>query len=774
MDQTLDDIEQQSSIRGRLFLCFIKLIGLRKKPVYIICVSLLLMFFAVLCGFNLLKIESVYDWTYTFPLVSLFLLGVPQGLFPVIIYPILIAAYGFYNNSIYNLLSGGQIVKIVSVYVFISLLIIIEELVRRAKDNWVAHLTGKAEAANKAKSYFLANMSHEIRTPMNAIIGFSELMPAENLTGVQKNYLTDIRKMSKTLLGIINNILDFSKIEAGRMEIVPVHYNLHELFDDISSMCRGVSVEKEIEFTSERSVNLPKIVYGDEMHVRQIITNVVNNAIKYTRIGFVDFKMEKEITPEGKVFIKSIISDSGIGIKPEDMGKLFGTFQRLNTNKNRRISGTGLGLAITKKLVEILGGSITVESEYKKGSTFTIYLPFVKGDPKKVKKDSFVKNFIITRKGTPLMALVADDAPINLTVIKAHLALHNMEVETCENGSQAVEKVQSKKFDIVFMDQMMPEMDGIEACKKIRSLPDPDGYYKNLPIIALTANAVAGARELLLDSGMNDYISKPIDAAKLNSVLSNWLPHEKITSTNEVVYSTTNIRYNEHELKEEIWTDAERLIFNELNAIPNMDAGEGIANTGGNFKEYLKLLLQFSNELDKKLAAMISYLQAGNWHDYAVSIHAYKGVLAIIGNSELSERALKLEMASKKIYSTDDISQDERNECIEICKLETPEIIKDITSFRDAILRTSIMKRDSDNIQKDVVNKETLTAELNNLLTVCKMFNPKEASLVCTALEKQTYNKKTDVEIAEICKMVFCFRFIDAAEKIAEVIKTLG
>ncbi|MDR3348060.1 MAG: response regulator [Acidaminococcales bacterium] len=380
----------------------------------------------------------------------------------------------------------------------------------------------QAEQASSAKSRFLASMSHEIRTPMNAIIGMSDLMRVDNLDSLQQRYFADIKKMAKALLRIINDILDFSKIEAGKLEIVPADFNLAELYDNICSMSKFTANAKELEFTSSIDESLPAVVYGDAVRFRQIFTNITNNAIKYTRRGCVSLALERH-AEGGREYIKFSVKDTGIGIKKEDMPKLFEVFSQLDAKKNRGIVGTGLGLSITKPLVSMMGGKLEVESEYGKGSVFTVLLPLVAGNPDNIERSGEIAR-VMAKDGVAI--LVVDDNHINITVALGMLAAHNISGNAADSGEQAIEKVKSKRYDIVFMDHMMPGMDGIEATKRIRGMKGE--FYKRLPIIALTANAVTGARDTFIASGMNDFISKPIEPAQLNLILAKWLPPEKI------------------------------------------------------------------------------------------------------------------------------------------------------------------------------------------------------------------------------------------------------
>ncbi|GHV92618.1 hypothetical protein AGMMS50268_31210 [Spirochaetia bacterium] len=398
--------------------------------------------------------------------------------------------------------------------------------------------TRAAEAANEAKSRFLASMSHEIRTPMNAIIGMSDLMRTDNLDSSQRGYFEDIKKMSHALLQIINDILDFSKIEAGKLELLPVHFNLFELYDHIGSMSRFTANAKELEFTGSFDPAVPHVVFGDDVRIRQVIVNIVNNAIKYTREGSVDLRIGR-VVENDTPYITIIVKDTGIGIREEDVPRLFGVFQQFDNGANRGIVGTGLGLSITKKLVDMMHGRIRLKSVYGEGSEFTVLLPLTEGDPGLIEKEDS-SSFAVA--AADARVLVVDDNQINLKVAIAYLAQHSITADTALNGFEAVEKVKQKPYDLVFMDHMMPGMDGVDAARRIRAWeetkssrePGPEaqtskGYAQHIPIIALSANAVTGARETFLEAGMNDFISKPIEPRVLNRMLLKYLPPGKVS-----------------------------------------------------------------------------------------------------------------------------------------------------------------------------------------------------------------------------------------------------
>jgi len=376
-----------------------------------------------------------------------------------------------------------------------------------------------AQEASRAKSDFLSSMSHEIRTPMNAIIGMAELLGHEQLNERQMGYVGDITVSSKSLLGIINDILDFSKIESGKLELNPVDYELITLINNIDSMFTYVAQKKALEFKVEFVGDLPDCLYGDDMRLRQALTNICGNAVKFTEKGYI--KLTITANPDRIIFR---IEDTGMGIREEDIPKLFKAFEQLDKVKNRSVVGTGLGLSITKAFVGLMGGEITVESEYGRGTAFTISIPVIKGNAENIRKSKGEKNEH-SISAPDAMILVTDDNEFNLKVASGLLSFMDIEAETADSGAKAIELVQQKDYDIIFMDHMMPEMDGVEAVRRIREL---GGKYEKLTIIALTANAILGAREMFLENGFDDFISKPINADELQEIIQKHLPPDKI------------------------------------------------------------------------------------------------------------------------------------------------------------------------------------------------------------------------------------------------------
>ena len=375
----------------------------------------------------------------------------------------------------------------------------------------------QAEKANRAKTDFLSSMSHEIRTPLNAIVGLSNIIKDSNDLNEIHEDAKDVVNASNTLLEIVNGILDISRIEADKMEIVEVSYNPLEEFKALVNLTETRIGEKEIELRSDFAVDLPKTLYGDKGKVKQIITNLLSNAVKYTEEGYIDFKVSC-INENDTSKLTITVSDTGRGIKKEQMDNLFTKFNRLEEDKNTTIEGTGLGLAITKSLVEMMGGKIVVDSTYGEGSKFTIFLS------QKITNDNVIniKNRIDTFDGKKV--LIVDDNNLNIKVALKILKEFNLEVDQAMSGAECIEKIQNNnKYDIIFMDIMMPKMSGTEALKKLKKI---EGF--DTPVVALTADAIQGRSNKYLEVGFSDYLSKPIDKNELNKVLNKVLNHIEV------------------------------------------------------------------------------------------------------------------------------------------------------------------------------------------------------------------------------------------------------
>jgi signal transduction histidine kinase/CheY-like chemotaxis protein len=422
------------------------------------------------------------------------------------------------------------------------------------RENFIAELEEerkKAEAASRAKSLFLANTSHEIRTPLNAILGMSELALREELNPAARDHVENIRQAGKNLLFIVNDVLDLSKIEAGKLDIINREYYFSSLLNDCLSIIKTRVMEKPIEFTVDIEKTIPAILVGAEARVRQIVINLLSNAVKYTENGNITFSVKAEWleTPDGepeRVILYFIVADTGNGIREENLGAIFTAFSRFDTHKKVHIEGTGLGLAISRRLCRMMGGDITVTSVYGKGSVFTAFIPHEVADktpfgsaPEEASRagHSVYERFEVRWTAPTAKILIVDDIVTNLKVARGLLAPFECEIDLCTSGAQAVSMVKNETYDLVFMDHMMPVMDGIETTAAIRAWEEThrnrqpssgeESAIGRIPIVALTANALSGMQEMFLEKGFDGYLAKPVEIKSLNTVMEKWIPVEK-------------------------------------------------------------------------------------------------------------------------------------------------------------------------------------------------------------------------------------------------------
>lgn len=649
------------------------------------------------------------------------------------------------------------------------------------KTHVIKKLQEQAEHENQLKSQFLANMSHEIRTPMNAIVGMSELALDFNLNDNEKNTIRQIRSSSINLVGIINDILDFSKIESGKMEIVPVDYDLVKMLNDISNVCLVRLTNKPVELILEIEENLPSIYHGDDMRIRQILINLAGNSAKFTEKGFVKIRAENLRKYDNKDGLRISVIDSGVGIRKEDLKKLFGAFQQVDMKMNRTKGGTGLGLSISKNLMTLMGGTINVTSEYGKGSCFYIDLPqkIVDSTICKIKYESlfskaardkqnpelavipvvallnrpefaglFVeKSESVMFKAPQAKILVVDDNDVNLQVAEGLLRKFGVEPELVTSGYAALDKIKEKDFHIIFLDHQMPGMDGIETLEKIRESEKNTGKHRI--VVALSANAINGAREMFISKGFDDFIAKPVQGKDFASCLAEWLPVtllEKIGIQQE----------SDVELPEgfPFWNK------------DRLSLVEAVQNSGG-LENYLKTAKTFYLSIEKNANLMSNFLINEDIKNYTINVHALKSAARIIGAMELSKKAEYIESLGKKYLSLyENKNLDEAKKINQEIHERNSTLISLYTSYLKD-LRAITEFAESQNSEQSDFDAESAKSALSEIANACKKCNlplieeqyetlkkmkfPQTLKNQAESLEKAITNIEFD-DIEEICR----------------------
>lgn len=493
----------------------------------------------------------------------------------------------------------------------------------------------EAEAANMAKSSFLANMSHEIRTPINAILGMNEMILREEKDPAIRGYAGNIQASGNSLLSIVSDVLDISKIESGKLEIIPVDYEVNSLISDCCNMAAGRAKAKELELLVECADNVPMKLCGDETHIRQIIMNLLTNAVKYTEKGTVKLIVSGRFTDGGFV-LKVDVSDTGIGIAEENLPQLFTQFQRFDLQRNRNIEGTGLGLSIVKRLCDLMSGTITARSVLGSGSTFTVELPqkVVDSTPcggvnlnySAGAEHEYHHSF----EAPEAKILAVDDLPVNLLVIANLLKETRIKIDTAGSGRECLDKCSQQKYDLILMDHMMPEMDGVQTFEKLHG--DKTSPNFETPVIMLTANALAGMREQYMDVGFADYVSKPVRGAKLEEAIRRNLPESLIKSASPEIPAEA--------------VSAEPSGFADIcSAVPELNVNAALQYCCGS-AELLNDLLHDFTENDH-FSDLKAAFEEKRWEDYRRHAHSLKSTSLMIGLTGLSERARASELALK-------------------------------------------------------------------------------------------------------------------------------
>ncbi len=501
-----------------------------------------------------------------------------------------------------------------------------------------------AKKAAETRDIFLANMSHELRTPINTMLGLNELILRESQDETIREYSMDIKQAGNALLMLISDILDFSVLEAGKMELATGVYDISSLLNDLINSISAQLNRKKLNLKLDIAEDIPYKLIGDEIHLREIISNLLSNAVKNTEKGEITFHLGWERLEQDEIRIDVAVKDTGSGIKKKDMPKVFGTFQYLDSKSGSEEDRTGLGLAITNRLVEMMGGKLEVESTYGKGSVFSFAIPQKVVDEKPL--GDFEKQYRESLRSTenyhekfiaPLgRILVVDDNAMNLAVAQGLLKQTRLQVDVAGSGGECLELLKHKTYHLICLDHMMPVMDGVETLHAIRALKDNPSA--NVPIIALTANAVAGAREFYINEGFQDYLTKPIEADKFENMLIKYLP-------DNVVYLTDR-RDNRKNLEIEDKDIGLSLKESQMYNI-GINIRHGLKYMGGNETLYGKVLQDFHTILQEKEEALKEFLKKRDMPGYAIIVHSLKGNARNVGADDLADEAYELEKMSK-------------------------------------------------------------------------------------------------------------------------------
>ncbi len=541
-----------------------------------------------------------------------------------------------------------------------------------------------AEKASQAKSDFLSSMSHEIRTPINAVLGLDEMILREAEDESVLQYALDIQNAGHSLLSLVNDILDFSKIEAGKMEIIPVEYDLASTINDLVNMIAVRAENKGLSLVAEVNPDIPHVLYGDEIRVKQIVTNILTNAVKYTETGTVTMYVDYEKKNDDEIGLFFRVVDTGIGMKEEDIKKLYSPFERIEEKRNRTIEGTGLGMSIVKQLLDKMDSELVVKSVYGEGSdfSFTVAQKVVKwepiGDFSKTYKEN-LKNrqkYKESFKAPEAQILITDDTRMNLTVVVALLKKTEIRIDTAGSGRETLSLVKKKKYDLIFLDHMMPEMDGIETLHNMQEMED--NINKDTPVIVLTANAIAVAKEGYIKEGFSDYLSKPVDGQKLEKMLIEYLPKEKVTIVDSAGEEPEGAETSEGA---------------EL-SIDGIDMKDGEKNCGSR-DVLLSVMKEYEEAAYEKLDKIEQYYKAEDIKNYTIEVHALKSSSRMIGAIDLSEKAAYLEKCGN-----------ENN--VEEIREKTPELLEALKDIKEKLY--SAFEHEDEGEKPEISEEELLSA----------------------------------------------------------------
>lgn len=594
-----------------------------------------------------------------------------------------------------------------------------------------------AEKANRAKTDFLTKMSHEIRTPINAVLGIDEMILRESKESETKKYALDIKSSAKSLLSIINEILDSSKIESGKMEIIPDNYNIGSVLNDLYNMIRIKAQDKGLKLIFDIDPAMPTEYFGDDVRIRQVLTNLLTNAVKYTPEGTVTMTVTSRIEGANAILCCSV-KDTGIGIKEEDISKLFSEYQRIEEERNRYIEGTGLGMTITVQLLKLMGSNLKVQSEYGKGSEFSFELKqkIVNAEPfgefeEKIHEAEADYDYQVSYTAPEAKILVVDDNGLNHKVFKSLLKQTQVQIYDAMSGKAGIEMLEKQAFDIVFLDHMMPELDGIETLHIMheRKLCD------NIPVIMLTANAIIGAKEGYLKEGFDDYLTKPIVPTKLEKIIKDYLPQELV---------------KESVLKEEAVSaePAEELL-------PQLEEFDfGYARSILRSEELLRTTLKdFYHSLDgvcQKLSVLLERLEQDETiQNYRIEVHALKSTSATVGAMLLSKVARLLEVAAI-----------EKNP--ERIRTLHPILMEEVKKHKERI--ATILPPEEEKLPIEDIGE--ITAYLEKLKTGLENEDYDTADSVCEELQRYQYEEEVQVLVDELAQRILNLETEEALERI--------
>lgn len=603
----------------------------------------------------------------------------------------------------------------------------------------------QAVLSNEAKGKFLANMSHEIRTPINAVLGMDAMILRESTDENIREYAMNIQNAGQTLLSLINDILDFSKIESGKMEIIPVEYDFSSMIHDVVNMIRMRAEDKGLEMKLSVESTLPFKLFGDEVRIRQVLTNLLTNAVKYTKEGCMGLCVSGE-RDGNDIVLYFAVEDTGIGIKPEDIKKLFARFERIEEDRNRNIEGTGLGMSITMQLLKLMDSELIVESEYGKGSKFSFVLrqQIINDEPigdleERIKKMPIEYKYNVSFIAPDAHILVVDDNMINRKVFISLLKQTKVRIDEAESGMECLELVKKKHYDIIFLDHMMPGMDGVQTLhnmKKIENYP-----CKDTPVIALTANAIQGAKEMYLKEGFDEFLSKPIQPDKLEKMIIDWLPEE--LRQNEIEDSESVASAPEDEKQKKL-PEIDGIDWDS--AMQHLPDVEMLLETVSDFYSTMQgeadYLEQCYNELDKNELAL---------ENYRIKVHAMKSSSALIGALELSQMAKDLEYAAK-------------DGNMEMIRNNTSEFLEKWRSYREK-LSVCIAEEEKSDIEDISVVKELL----NDLKEAMDNMDVDVADEIMKSLKQYNYSDEVTMLMDKLATAVINLDNFEVAEIIDEL-----